>query len=124
MEEPRLIDVYDDFDASELGSAHAYLDSELKFENESGKVTIMEKSDTKFRGVPAVHVRYRKANGSSISETDEMLIYRNPKNLGPILYEVMLRTSPQYYSRDRALYLQVLAGFRFIAVPLGECSND
>ena len=125
MDEPRLIDVYDSNDAADVGSARAYLDEyDLKPTEESERITIIEEADIKFRGWPAVHVHFRKTAKTSTSEIEELVVYRTSKNLGPIFYVVTLRTTPEYYSHDRALYLQIRDGLQFIAVLRGECSND
>jgi len=81
LEEPRLIDVYDSNDATELGSPRAYLQFELRH---PGKVEIIEARDLKFRHLPAVHVRYQTMAGSSVIETEELIVYRTSGNIGPI----------------------------------------
>jgi hypothetical protein len=125
VKDPRVIDVYDAFDASDFGSARAYVqEDELKPSEGSEKITVLEESDTRFRRWPAVHVHFRKTIKTSTSEIEELVIYRDQKEIGPIFNVVMLRTTPEYYSHDRALYLQVLDGLHFIPVPKGQCSND
>jgi len=123
--EPRLVDVYDSSDAGELGSAQAYVEEyALKPENASESITILEHRETKFRGTPAVYVHFRKTKEHSTSEVDELVVYRAPEGIGPTFYVVLLRTTPQYYVQDHALYLQVRGGLRFARVPSAECSND
>jgi hypothetical protein len=125
LEEPRLVDVYDSTDAGELWSARAYVEQYiLKPENASEKITILERRDTKFRGSTAVYVHFRKATKHSASDIEELVVYRVPKGIGPTFYVVMLRTTPEFYSRDHALYLQIRDGLEFVPVPPGQCSND
>ena len=125
LEEPRLIDVYDSNDAAEVGSARAYVEEyDLKPAEESEKITIIEKHATKFQGLPAVYVHFRKTNKGATSEIEELVVYRTPKNIGPLFTVVMLQTTPEYYSHDRLLYLHIRDGLQFVPVPRGECSND
>jgi hypothetical protein len=125
LEEPRLVDVYDSTDAQELGSPGAYVEQyDLKREKSSEKITILERRDTKFSGSPAVYVHFRKATEHSTSEVEELVVCRAPKGIGPSFYVVMLRSTPEFFSRDHALYLQIRDGLNFVRVPPGECSND
>ncbi len=125
LKEPRLVDVYDSNDAEELGSPRAYVQQYvLKRENASETITILERRDTKFRGSPAVYVHFRKATEHLTSEVEELVVYRTPKGIGPLFYVVMLQTTPEFYSRDHSLFLQIREGVRFVSVPAGECSND
>jgi hypothetical protein len=125
LQAPRLVDVYDSTDAGELGSPRAYVEQyDLKPGNPSEKNTILERRDTKFRGSAAVYVHFRRATEHSTVEIEELVVYRAPKGIGPSFYVVMLRTTPEFYSRDHALYLQVRNGLNFVRVPPGECSND
>jgi hypothetical protein len=125
LEELRLIDVYDSTDAGELGSARSYVEQYiLKPENASEEITILERRDTKFRGSTAIYVHLRSATGHSTAEVEELVVYRTPKGIGPLFYVIMLRTTPEFFSRDHALYLQIRDGLNFVRVPHGECSND
>jgi hypothetical protein len=125
LEEPRLVDVYDSNDAGELGSPGAYVDRyDLKPENGSERITILERRDTRFRGSAAVYVHFRKTREHATSEVEELVVYRAPKGIGPTFYVVMLQTTPEFYDRDHALYLQIREGLRFVRVLPGECSND
>jgi hypothetical protein len=125
VEEPRLVEVYDSIDAGELRSPRAYVkEYDLKPESASERITILERRDTKFRGSTAVYVHFRKATGHSTSEVEELVVYRATKGIGPSFYVVRLRTTPEFYSRDHTLYLQIREGLRFVHVPPGECSND
>jgi hypothetical protein len=125
LEESRLVGVYDSSDAAGLGSPQAYIEQhELKPENASEKITILERRDTKFRGSTAVYVHLRRATDHSTSEVEQLVVYRTTKGIGPSFYVVMLRTTPEFYSRDHALYLQIRDGLNFVPVPRGECSND
>ncbi|MFZ0979380.1 MAG: hypothetical protein WAN23_08245 [Candidatus Acidiferrales bacterium] len=124
-EEPRLIDVYDTNDAGELGSPGAYIEQyELKPTETSERVTVLEQRATKFRGAPAMFIRLRKTNNVSTSEIEELVVYRRPKEIGPLFSIVLLRTTPEHYGEDHALYVQIRNGLEFIPVPEGECSND
>jgi hypothetical protein len=124
-EAPRLIDVYDTTDASGLGSAKAYLEHyELNAAKTSEKITILEKKDTQFRGSPAVYVHFRKTGSGSTAEVEELVVYRNQKEIGPLFYVALLRTTPEAYRHDHQLFAQIKDGLQFIPVPKSECSND
>ncbi len=125
LKDRRLVDVYDTNDASELGSARAYLkEYDLKPSKESEKVTILEERDTQFKGSSAVYVHFRKTEGGSVAEVEELVVYKKQKEIGPLFHVVLLRTTPEAYSRDHALFVQIKEGLEFIPVPKGECSND
>jgi hypothetical protein len=125
LEEPRLVDVYDSNDAAELGGARAYVEQYiLKPENASDRITILERRNTKLRGFTAVYVHLRRATDHSTSEVEELVVYRTTTGIGPSFYVVTLRTTPEFYSRDHDLYLQIRDGLNFVPVPRGECSND
>lgn len=125
LEEPRLIEVYDTNDALELGNPRAYVERYVvKPESASERITILERRDTKFRGSTAVYVHFRKTTEHSTWEVEELVVYRVPKEIGPSFYMVMLQSTPEFYSRDHALYLQIRDGLEFVRVPIGQCSND
>ena len=125
LEEPRLVDVYDSNEAAELGSARAYVkEYELKPAEASEKITILEQHHTKFRGLSAVYVHFRRTKELRTSEVEELVIYRTAKEIGALFNVVQLRTTPEFYSHDHALFLQIRDGLQFIPVPSGECSND
>jgi hypothetical protein len=125
LEASRLVDVFDSADAVELGSARAYLNEyELKAANESESVAILEQRDTKFRSFTAVYVHFRKTNGNWSSEEEALVIQRKPKQIGPLFIVIVLRTTPEFYRHDHALFLQIRDGLHFVSVPRGECSND
>lgn len=125
LEAPRLVDVYDSTDAAEIGSARAYLKRyDLKPDTPSEKVTILKRRDIQFRGSQAVSIRFRKTDGGRIFEFEELVIYRKPKEIGPLFIVVMLKTTPESYVRDHALFVRVRQGLEFIPLPKGECSND
>jgi hypothetical protein len=125
LKEPRMIDIYDSNDAGELGSPQAYVERyDLKPGNASERITILERRDTKFKGSMAIYVHLRKVTEHSTSEIEELVVYRAPKGIGPTFYVVMLRTTPEFYSRDHNLYVQIRDGLNFVGVPPGECSND
>lgn len=125
LKEPRLIGVHDSNDAGELLSPQAYVERyDLKPESPSERITILERRETKFRGSAAAYVHFRKASEHSTSEVEELVVYRVPTGIGPSFYVVMLQSTPEFYSRDHRLYLQIRQGLRFVHVPPGECSND
>jgi hypothetical protein len=120
----RLVGVYDTNDASEFGSADAYLKFELEHTH-AGPASIVEKRDAQFRGLPAAFAHYRTTIGGTIVENEKLIVYSShSKNIGPIFYVIWLRTPTQYYSKDRQLYLQTRDGFRLLPVPKGECPNE
>ena len=122
LEAERLVGVYDTYDAMEYGSARAYSQAELEH---AEPVQTLERRDTKFRGLPAAYMRYRKGSGKSAFETDELIIFRShPRNSSPIFYVIWLRTPSSHYEEDRKLYQLVRDGFNVIPVARGECSND
>jgi len=125
LEDQRFVDVYDTNDASALGSARAYLERyELTPGKASEKITMLEDRNTDFRDSLAVYVHFRKTNGASITEVEELVVYRTHKEIGPLFHVVLLRTTPEDYNRDHALFVQIKDGLEFIPVPKGECSND
>jgi len=125
LEERRLVDVYDSSDASELGSARAYLKRHiLKQADESEPVAILQQRDTRFRSFPATYVHLRRTNGSRKSEEEVLVVYRRSKQIGPGFIVILLRTTPEFYPRDHALFVQIRDGLQFAPVPKGECSND
>jgi hypothetical protein len=118
--DPRLIDVYDTYDSEELGSARAYLEA---YPEQGAKVVATR--DVTFKGLPAVYVHYRMKKEAAIIETRELIVYRaHTKNIGPVFYVMMLQTPAEYESHDSLLYHKVIDGFRLLAVPRGQCSND
>jgi len=125
LEDRRLIDVYDTYDAGEEGSARAYLKRyELKHDKASEKITILDERATKFRGSSAAYVHFRKTDGGSITEVEELVVYREPKEIAPLFNVVLLRTTAEAYTHDHPLFVQIKEGLEFIAVPKRECSND
>jgi hypothetical protein len=117
---PRLIDVYDTYDAEELGGARAYLE---KYQEQGA--TVVEIRDLTFKGLPATYVHYRLKKASTAIETEELVVYRvGGKNLGPIFYVIMLQTPAEHYRQDALLYHKIRDGFQVLSVPKGECSND
>jgi hypothetical protein len=125
LEEARLVDVSDSNDTTELGGAQAYVEQYiLKSENALGKITILGRRNTNFRGSTAAYVHLQRATEHSRSEVEALVVYRTTIGIGPSFYVIMLRTTPEFYSRDHALYLQIRDGVNFAPVPRGECSND
>lgn len=124
LESPRVLTVYDFNDTMEIGSATAYLKEKLKPSNESEKLMILKRRKTQFHGAHAVYVHFKRVDGAKVKETDELVVYRNPQNIGPVFNVVELITRPEFYAHDHALFLQVEEGLQFVPVPRGECSND
>jgi hypothetical protein len=125
LKEPRVLDVYDSLDAGELGSPQAYVERYvLKPKSASERITILERRDTKFRGSTALYVHFRKETEHSKSEVEELVVYRAATDIGPSFYVVMLQSTPEFYSLDHRLYLQIRQGLKFVHVPVSECSND
>jgi hypothetical protein len=123
--ESRLIDVYDSNDAAGIGSPENYVrEYDLKAKSAGEKITMLERRQTDFGGARALYVHFRKASGESTSEIEELVVYKAPRGIGPTFYIILLRTTPEFYSRDHLLYLQIREGLTFAAVPDGECSND
>jgi hypothetical protein len=122
LEAERLVGVYDTYDAMEYGSAQAYLWGELE---QAGSVEVLAQRDTKFRGLPAAYVHYRKKTGDVAIETEEIIVFRSHlKILSPVFYVIWLSTPGSHYEEDRKLYQQVRDGFHLLPVPTGNCSND
>jgi hypothetical protein len=124
FDEPRLVSVYDANLVEGIGSPRDYLKGELKPDEPSEKITVIGKSEMRFRGWPAMCVHFRRTNKRSISEIEELVVYSTPKRISPLFTIVELRTTPEHYREDRALYLQAREGLEFIPAPEGACSND
>jgi hypothetical protein len=117
----RLVGVYATYDAAEYGSARGYLKQKLEREE---PVEILANYDLKFQGHPAAYAHFRKAKGGTTLETEEVIVYRRSKSVGPIFYVLWLRSTSQSYAQDRKLYEQIRSGFRILPGPKGECSNE
>jgi hypothetical protein len=118
--EPRLISVYNSYDAAEAGSARAYL-NQSRDKNEE----VVETKDLTFKGLPAAYGHYRVKQGTGQVEKVKLVLYRKgARELSNILYEVSLATSAEYYSQDSVLYEKIRNGFKVLPPPKGECSND
>jgi len=125
LEESRLLSVYDSTDALDLGSAQAYLnETELKPTDPSEIVTLIERHSAKFRRFRALYVHFRKTQKLRVSEVEELIVYRAPKEIGALFIVVRLQTAPESYRHDHALFVQVRDGLRFAPVPKSRCSND
>src|SRR5262249_40527546 len=124
LDEPRLIAVYDSFDGTELRTPERYLrDYDLKPKKNSENINVLERRNMTFRGASALYARFRTSSTQgSTSETEELIVYKAPKGIGPTFYVVSLRTNPEFYDRDHMLYLQIQQGLTFTDVPHGECS--
>ncbi len=122
LETERLVGVYDTYDGMEDGSAQAYLSREL---NQAGSVEVLALNETKFRGLPAAYVHYRKKTGDVAVDTEETIVFRShPKNLSSIFYIIWLSTPSSHYQEDHKLFEQVRDGFLLLPGPSGKCSND
>lgn len=125
LKQGRVLDVYDSSDATELASPQAYLERyELKPADASDRITILERRDAKFRGFPAAYVHFRTSRASLVAEVEELVVYRAPKEIGPLFNVVLLRSTPEFYRRDHVFFVQIRNGLRFAPVPAGTCSND
>jgi hypothetical protein len=117
LADQRVLDVYDEYDALELGSARAYLNWELRQMPNKKSLRVRE---IVFRGFPAAEARYR------VDETDssELVIYRKgvPGDAGSI-YVLSLHTTARNYTDDYRLFTQIRAGFHLLPLPKGACSN-
>jgi hypothetical protein len=114
-DDPRIIDIYDEYDALLLGSARAYLDRELKH---AGYKEVLERRDAVFQGLRGVEARYR-VRGSDAPHLLESFIFVRQD----VVYHLLLKTTDQNYRTDTALFARVRAGFRLLPFPKGECVN-
>jgi len=115
VENQRVVDVYDQFDAMELGSARAYLDWELKSIPNKEALRIREFG---FQGLRAVDAGFRVSAGNFSEVREELIAFRKG-----LIYVLMLRTTAQSYASDSALFAQIRAGFHLLPLPTGACSN-
>lgn len=113
LDEPRIIDIYDEYDVMTLGSARAYLDSELKDAKDGG---VLRVRSTVLQGMRGVQARYRPKAGNSIVES--IVVLRRG-----IVYHLFLRTTDQDYKADSTLFARIREGFRFLPLPTGACVN-
>ena len=118
LENRRIVDVYDEYDSMEVGSARAYLGFVLK---QIPIKTILQIREIMFQGLRAVEARYRVKANDSTELKEELIIYRKSGNL---IYVLMLRTTAQHYTGDSALFAKIRAGFHLRPIPKGECSNQ
>ena len=112
---PRIVDIYDEYDALGLGNAQAYMDRELK---DAGNQKPLELHETTLKGLRGVYARYRAGEGESAPILASLIFVR----LG-VVYHLLLRTTEQSYGKDSALFLRIRAGFRLLPFPKGECVN-
>jgi hypothetical protein len=125
FDENRILDVYDTNDAMELGSPQAYLNEyALRPVDAAEDITVLERHDSNFRGFPAISVHLQKIRGGRTAEVEELVVYRAPKQIGPLFNIVLLRTTPKFYRQDHVLFLQIRNGLQFVPVPSDACSND
>ncbi len=115
IENQRIIDVYDEYDAMELGSARAYLDWELK--NIANKA-VLQIRETMFQGLHGVQARYRVKAKDSVAVIESLIVLRKG-----VVYHLLLRTTDRYYGSDSTLFAHIRAGFRLLPFPKGECVN-
>jgi hypothetical protein len=121
LDADRLVGVYDSYDSAEYGSARAYAKQLLEWE---GSVEVLAEHRTKFQGLPAMYVHFRKKEDLKLLETEEIVVYRRSKVDSPILYVVWMRSSAQNYASDRKLYEQIRSGFRILRVVKSGCSSE
>ena len=115
LSEQRIIGVFDDYDAMELGSARAYLDWELK---NAGNKKVLEVRETVIQGLRGVQARYELKQRGSAQVVESVIVLR-----GGVVYHLLLKTTDQHYELDSALFARVRAGFRLLPFPKGECVN-
>ena len=111
----RIIDVFDEYDAMELGSARAYLDWELK---NAGNKNVLEIRETVLQGLRGVQARYELKQRGSAQVVESVIVLR-----GGVVYHLLLKTTDQHYEPDSALFARVRAGYRLLPFPKGECVN-
>ena len=121
LETERVVGVYDSYDVAEYGNPQAYLKQILDRE---GPVEVLASQDTKFHGFPAAYVRFRRTEGDTKVETEEIVAYRRSKNIEPIFYVIWMRSPTQYFEQDLRLYEEIRDGFHLLPAPKGQCSND
>jgi hypothetical protein len=117
LQNPRIIAVYDQYDAMELGSARAYLNWEL---TTLADKKILQIRGISFRGLPSVEGHFDVKAHGSMERREELVIYRKS---GDLIYDLMLRTTDQYYTRDSAFFARMRAGFHLLPIPRGACIN-
>lgn len=114
LDSARIIDVFDEYNSMDFATPREFLNSELA---EIAKKEILHVRPLVFRGLRAIEGHYRTLTDKP-SEVDELVVFRQG-----IVYVLMLRTTPQNYRSDCALFAQIKAGFRTLALPMGACSN-
>jgi hypothetical protein len=115
LDDQRIIDIYDEYDAMELGSARGYLDWELK--NTADKKAL-EVRETVLQGLRGVQARYQVKAGDSAQLMESLIFLRRG-----VVYHLLLKTTDQHYKTDSALFARVRAGFRLLPFPKGACVN-
>jgi len=122
LDSPRLIDVYDDFDSTELGTPRAYFDQYDKEAPDGVTPIVRSIRETRFHGMSALYVRLSKAGPDHHDETEQIIAYQdNVKNLGPIFYILFLRSTEKDFAKDHALFVKIQQGFRAYRERHGAC---
>jgi hypothetical protein len=116
-EDPRVIGVFDEYDAAELGSARAYLDLELK---SVPKKNVLQIQNTVFQGLRGVHARYRVNAKETVHLNESLIVFRKDG----LVYHLILQTTDNHYAADSALFAQIRSGFRLLTIREGECFNQ
>jgi hypothetical protein len=93
--QPRILDVYDQYDAAQFGSARAYLDWDLQ---QTPNKKVLQVREIVFQGLRAAEARYRV----DAKDASELVIYRKG-----LIYVLTLRTTAQHYAGDSALFAQI-----------------
>jgi hypothetical protein len=119
----RIIDVFDEYDAMELGSARAYLNWELKNTldwqlKNTGDKHVLEIREVVLQGLRGVQARYALKQPGSAQIVESVVVLRRG-----VVYHLLLKTTDQYYEPDSALFARIRAGFRLLPFPKGECVN-
>jgi len=115
VETQRIVGVYDQYDALELGSARAYLNWEIEAHP---NWVVLETRKVRFGGLVAVSARYRVNAAGPPEVGKEIVLYRKG-----VIYVILLRSTSQDQAADSALFDKIKAGFRLLPFPRGECSN-
>jgi hypothetical protein len=112
----RLIDIADEYDARELGSAKAYLEFEAA---NTPELRVVQSRAVTFHGLPAVRATWHGKNSPEIRE--ELIVYRAGDG---IIYDLTLKTRATNHTSDAALFQRVENGFHVFPVPPGPCMNE
>jgi hypothetical protein len=120
IEEARFVWVNAEYPQQQI-PLRQFVDDRLQITQQDKRASqLLARNRTKLDGIPAVQLRsqYETTNGPVIEE--RIIAVRS----GRIAYEIGLKTRAHNYVADKAVFERVRSGFRAIALPRGECSND